>query len=64
MQINIESDELMGPGWLMFFTGSRVYHYAGAPPDKTEEELHLKELGLEEDDIIEIIEITLMTGVL
>lgn len=65
-----ESDEIIGPGWLMFFTETvRISPArAGGAKDKAKSTKHrdqqLRELGLEEDDLIDIIDLTIRTGLI
>ena len=63
-----ESQEIMGPGWLMFFTESiRVKPPSGGGSGSDTSKLRaqqLRELDLEESDMTDIIEITLHSGIL
>ena len=62
-----ESDEIMGPAWLMFFTNTiRVSPpmAGGSGSSAKIRERQLEELRLEEDDIIDIIELSILSGII
>jgi len=63
-----ESDEIMGPAWLMFFTNtirvSPPIAGGGSGSSARIREKQLEELRLEESDIIDIIELSILSGII
>lgn len=67
VDIVYESEEIMGPAWLMFFTNTVRVSPASAggsgsdSKDKWRRQ-QLEELRLDEDDILDLVELTILSG--
>ncbi len=73
-QIIVESPEILGPGFFMFFHELAVFpsvsktafirEKSSQNKIKAFNEMELIKLGLEEEDIMELIELTILSGII
>jgi hypothetical protein len=61
------SDEIMGPGFFIFFNKVATVGGGGSSPspkEKKDRDDELFDLGLDDDDLIDILALTAKTGIL